>query len=156
MEPVKKVRKKRKPMSPEQRAAAAERLAKAREKRMKENPPTYKNVCASVLAIPDDKPMSLKSVRKWIKTQKELMSTERKAMRQDVKGATARFHSHQKYIANLEKYLRDGDYVDDYYGEYQQSKIKWRCTIPAYDKEGNQKRTHGVFYEDLGFVWSDV
>ena len=40
MEPVKKVRKKRKPMSPEQRAAAAERLAKAREKRMKENPPT--------------------------------------------------------------------------------------------------------------------
>ena len=156
MEPVKKVRKKRKPMSPEQRAAAAERLAKAREKRMKENPPTYKNVCASVLAIPDDKPMSLKSVRKWIKTQKELMSAERKAMRQDVKGATARFHSHQKYIANLEKYLRDGDYVDDYYGEYQQSKIKWRCTIPAYDKEGNQKRTHGVFYEDLGFVWSDV
>lgn len=156
MEPVKKVRKKRKPMSPEQRAAAVERLAKAREKRMKENPPTYKNVCASVLAIPDDKPMSLKSVRKWIKTQKELMSTERKAMRQDVKGATARFHSHQKYIANLEKYLRDGDYVDDYYGEYQQSKIKWRCTIPAYDKEGNQKRTHGVFYEDLGFVWSDV
>ena len=156
MEPVKKVRKKRKPMSPEQRAAAAERLAKAREKRMKENPPTYKNVCASVLAIPDDKPMSLKSVRKWIKTQKELMSAERKAMRQDVKGATARFHSHQTYIANLEKYLRDGDYVDDYYGEYQQSKIKWRCALPAYDKEGNQKRTHGVFYEDLGFVWSDV
>lgn len=156
MEPVKKVRKKRKPMSPEQRAAAAERLAKAREKRMKENPPTYKNVHPSVLAIPEDQPMSLKNIRRWIKTQKDLMSAERKAMRQDVKGASARFHSHQKYISNLERFLRDGDWADDYYGEYQQNKIKWRCVAPAYDKEGNQKRTHGVFYEDLGFVWSDL
>ena len=156
MEQVKKIRKKRKPMSEEQRAAAAERLKLAREKRMKANPPTYKNVCASVLAIPEDQPMSLKSVRKWIKTQKDLMSAERKAMRQDVKGAIARFHSHQKYISNLEKYLRDGDYVDDYYGEYQQSKIKWRCAIPAYDNEGEIKRTHGVFYDDIGTVWSDL
>ena len=36
----KKIRKPRKPMSAEQKAAAVERLAKAREKRMLENPPT--------------------------------------------------------------------------------------------------------------------
>jgi hypothetical protein len=151
-----KVRKKRKPMSPEQRAAAAERLAKAREKRMKENPPTYKNIHPSVLAIPEDQPMSLKNIRKWIKTQKDLLSAERKQVRAGVKGSEARVASHQAYIRNLEKFLRDGDYIDDYYGEHQQTKIKWRCTIPAYDKEGNMKRTHGVYYSDIGTVWSDV
>jgi len=151
-----KVRKKRKPMSPEQRAAAAERLAKAREKRMKENPPTYKNIHPSVLAIPEDQPMSLKNIRKWIKTQKDLLSAERKQVRAGVKGSEARVASHQAYIRNLEKFLRDGDYIDDYYGEHQQTKIKWRCAIPAYDKEGNMKRTHGVYYSDIGTVWSDV
>ena len=151
-----KVRKKRKPMSPEQRAAAAERLAKAREKRMKENPPTYKNIHPSVLAIPEDQPMSLKNIRKWIKTQKDLLSAERKQVRAGVKGSEARVASHQAYIRNLEKFLRDGDYIDDYYGEHQQSKIKWRCVVPAYDKEGNMKRTHGVYYSDIGTVWSDI
>lgn len=151
-----KVRKKRKPMSPEQRAAAAERLAKAREKRMKENPPTYKNIHPSVLAIPEDQPMSLKNIRRWIKTQKDLLSAERKQVRAGVKGSEARVASHQAYIRNLEKFLRDGDYIDDYYGEHQQTKIKWRCVVPAYDKEGNMKRTHGVYYSDIGTVWSDI
>lgn len=151
-----KVRKKRKPMSPEQRAAAAERLAKAREKRMKENPPTYKNIHPSVLAIPEDQPMSLKNIRKWIKTQKDLLSAERKQVRAGVKGSETRVASHQAYIRNLERFLRDGDYIDDYYGEHQQTKIKWRCVVPAYDKEGNMKRTHGVYYSDIGTVWSDV
>ena len=77
-EPVKKkVRKRRKPMSEEQRAAAAERLAIAREKRLRENPPKYKNVHPSVLAKPDDDTFSLKNVRQWIKTQKELLKKHR-------------------------------------------------------------------------------
>ena len=126
---------------------------------MKANPPTYKNIHPSVLAVPDDQPMSLKSVRQWIKTQKELMSAERKAMRADSNnktGALSRYLNHQAYIRNLERYLRDGDYADDYYGEYGTSKIKWRCAIPAYDNEGEIKRTHGVFYDDIGTVWSDL
>ena len=49
-----KVRKRRKPMSEEQRAAAAERLAIARRKKVAKNPPKYKNVHPSVLAKPDD------------------------------------------------------------------------------------------------------
>ena len=153
-----KIRKKRKPMSEEQRAAAGERLKLAREKRMAKNPPTYKNIHPDVLAIPEDQPMSLKSVRNWIKTQKDLMSAERKAMRADTNnktGAYSRFNNHQSYIRNLERYLRDGVYADDFYGEYGTSKIKWHCIVPAYDKDGEIKRTHGVFYDDIGTVWSD-
>jgi len=153
-----KIRKKRKPMSAEQREAAAERLKLAREKRMKNNPPTYKNIHESVLAIPDDQPMSLKSVRHWIKTQKDLMSSERKAMKMDPQnktGAYSRYHNCQAYIRNLERYLRDGTYIDGFYGEYGKSLMKWKCVVPSYDKEGNIKRTHGVYYEDLGMTWSD-
>ena len=50
-------------MSEEQRQAAIERLALAREKRLKENPPQYKNISPKVLAIPDDGFMSMKKVR---------------------------------------------------------------------------------------------
>lgn len=50
--PVKKVRKKRKPMSEEQKAAAVERLAKARAARLeKQGGP--KNVHPDVLALDD-------------------------------------------------------------------------------------------------------
>ena len=44
MNTVKKIKRRRKPMSVEQRIAATERLAKAREKRLRENPPQYKNI----------------------------------------------------------------------------------------------------------------
>ena len=72
-EPVKKVRKRRKPMTEEQRVAAAERLAIAREERFKKTPPKYKNIHPSVLAKPEDHTFSLKNVRQWIKTQKGLL-----------------------------------------------------------------------------------
>ena len=45
------IKKKRKPMTPEQKAAAAERLAKAREAK---GPIQYKNVSPDVIALPDD------------------------------------------------------------------------------------------------------
>ena len=57
-----KTRKRRKPMTPEQKAAAAERLAKAREKRAKENPPKYSSIHPSVVAKPDDDPMYLNNL----------------------------------------------------------------------------------------------
>ena len=53
-------------MSEEQRQAAIERLALAREKRLKENPPQYKNISPKVVATPDDGFMSMKKVRQWM------------------------------------------------------------------------------------------
>ena len=68
-----KIRKKRKPMTEEQRQAAAKRLEKAREKRAEKNPnygqsgihPTLQN-------LPDEHHAHPKKVKQWIKTQKEL------------------------------------------------------------------------------------
>ena len=127
-EPVKKkVRKRRKPMSDEQRAAAAERLAVAREKRFAKNPPKYKNVHPSVLAKPDDDTFSLKNVRQWIKTQKELVKKHKSdaRMKQPVKGAIAKAASAEGYIRHCEAYLANGDWIDDFYGEFQESRVVW-------------------------------
>ena len=127
-EPVKKVRKRRKPMSEEQRAAAAERLAIAREKRLRENPPKYKNVHPSVLAKPDDHTFSLKNVRQWIKTQKELVKKHKSdaRMKQPVKGAIAKAASAEGYIRHCEAYLANGDWIYDFYGEFQESRVVWQ------------------------------
>ena len=38
-------------------------------------------------------------------------------------------------------------------GEDQQTRVVFRCTTLAYDKDGNVKRSRGVYYDDLGFVW---
>ena len=62
----------RRKMTEEQKKAASERLAKAREKRLKENPPKYSNIHPSVLKLPDEHPFSRVNVTKYIKTHKRV------------------------------------------------------------------------------------
>jgi len=114
------VKRKRKPMSEEQRKAAAERLAIARAKRLAENPPDYKNIHPSVLARSEDDPLCFKNVKQWIKTQKELLSVAKREERSKVSGATAKVASIQGYIRHMEYYLRNGDWINMFYGEYEQ------------------------------------
>ena len=158
-EAPKKKRKRRKPMTEEQRQAASERLAKAREARAAKNPDYGKSAIAENLrGLPDDHPMSPANVKKWIKTQKGLASSERAGVRQKVKGAEARLANHEGYIRNCQTYLRTGDWVDDFYGEHQQGKIRKRCIALAYywygPRKGQPKRDVGTFYPDMGCVYT--
>ena len=151
-----KVRKKRKPMSEEQRAAAAKRLEKAREKRAEKNPDYGQSgIHPTLRDLPDDHFAHPKKVKQWIKTQKELASAERAGVKQGIKGAIARLANHEGYIRNCKKYLRDGDWVDDFYGEHQEKRVKWRCVALAYDKDGNVKRDVGTWYPDIGMVYTE-
>ena len=151
VEPKKKVRKRRKPMTEEQRRAASARLEKAREARAAKNPdygqsgihPTLRNLA-------DDHPAHPKKVRQWIKTQKELAASERKSVKQGVKGAYSKQCIHEAYVRNLVKYLRDGDYVDMFYGEYMEHQVKRKCVAMAYESDGTPKRDVGVWYSDIG------
>ena len=146
-----KKRKPRKPMSDEQRAAASERLVKAREKRKEKNPDYGQSGVASDLKdLPEDHPLHPKKIKEWIKTQKDLVSSARSAVRQKIKGAEAQLANHEGYIKNMQRYLRDGDWVDDFYGEHQQNKIRHRCIALAYYDDGTPKRNIGVYYPDLG------
>lgn len=145
---IPKPRKKRKPMTPEQKEAAAENLRLAREKRANANPPTYKNVDAGVLALPDNDPFSRVNVMTWIKAQKEELTIARGDLRKKVDGSESRVRNHQVYIRNLEAYLKNGDYIDMMMGAAGKQLVKLRSAVLAYDKDGNVKRSFGVFYPD--------
>ena len=154
-----KVRKPRKPMTDKQRAAAAERLAKAREARAKKNPNYGKSgLHESLHDLPDEHELSPTKVKQWIKIQQDYAKSERAAVRQNVKGAVSRLASHEGYIRNMQKYLRDGDWVDMFYGEQMQRKIRNRCVALSYywfgPKKGEPKRDVGTFYPDMGCVYT--
>lgn len=159
VEVKKKPRKRRKPMSEEQKTKAAERLAAAREKRQKANPPTYANVHKSVNDMPDDYPLSRKNVMDWIKTNKEEMKEIKAAIRRKEKGAEAKLSSVSGYVRNMEKYLRDGDWPDMFYGKNQDKKVRNRCVALAYHwygpNKGMPKRDVGTFYPDISCVWEE-
>ena len=123
-----KIKRRRKPMTPEQKAAAVERLAKAREAK---GPAQHQNIHPEVLAKPDDHFLSLKNVRSWIKSNKEQMSSLRGEVRRDVKGAKSRFHSVEGYIRHMQHYLKHGDWIDNAYGEHQEKSVKWVTIKPS-------------------------
>ena len=151
VEPKKKIRKRRKPMTEEQKQAAAARLEKARAARAAKNPDYGQSgIHASLRDLPDDHPAHPKKVKLWIKTQKELAASERRAVKQGVKGAYSRQCTHEAYVRNLVKYLRDGDYVDMFYGEYMEHNTKRKCVAMAYESDGTPKRDIGVWYPDIG------
>ena len=120
-------KKKRKPMTEEQKVAACERLAKARAAK-----PVAKNssINPTVLAIPDEDMLSAKNVQSWIKNQKEQLTEYRASVRRDIKGALAQVSNCEGYIRNLQYYLRHGDYCDDRYGAFQEKRISWQTITP--------------------------
>ena len=148
-----KPKRKRKPMTEEQRKAAGERLAKARAARQAANPTQPKNVCEKVLGLDDEHALSYVKVKAWIKTNQEALKSARSDLRHSVKGAEARVRSLEIYIRHMNAYLRDGEWIDSYYGENADKRMNWVCRAMAYDKDGEPKRTQGVFYLDLGYTW---
>ena len=152
-----KKRKPRKPMSDEQKAAAAVRLEKARATRAEKNPDFGKSgIHESLHDLPDVHPTHPNKVKQWIKTQKGLASSERAAVRQGVKGSIARLASHEGYIRNMLRYLKHGDWVDCFWGEHMQNKTKWKCVAMAYDEDGTPKRNVGTRYPDIGVYTQEM
>ena len=138
-------------MTEEQKQEAGDRLAKARALK---NPPQYKNIHPNVLALDDSDQLSMKSVKGWIKTQRELMKTERYNHRKGDNKALAKMNSIQGYIRQLQYYLENGDYVALRSGAEEQHKVTQVCTAMAYDADGFVKRNIGVVYPDIGGVWT--
>lgn len=150
----KKIRRARKPMSPEQKEAAVARLAKAREERAKNNPPEYKSVHPSVLELDDEKTLCMKNVKQWIKTQRELLAAAKQEEKRNVPKARAKVYSIQGYIRNMESYLRTGDWSNMFYGEYEDQLMKNVCVENGYEDDGTPKRSVNTYYADIGAEWT--
>ena len=124
----KKFRKPRKPMTEEQRAAASERLAKARAVRAAKNPEYgLSGIHTSLRELDEEHQLHPDKVKQWIKTQKSYATSERASVRQNVKGASSKLAMHEGYVRNMQYYLKNGDWIDMFYGEYMQNKIKSSC-----------------------------
>lgn len=128
IKPLPKVRKKRKPMTEEQRAAAIERLAKARAAR---GITGTKNVHPDVLALPEDHPLAYAKVKGWLKYNTDYLKSIKR--QKDSKDSKERLEYQvvENYVKNLKVYIRDNVWLDHRYGEKMENKMEWVVTSPA-------------------------
>ena len=147
----KKPRKKRKPMTEEQRAAAVERLAKARAARA---PAKQSNVHPRVQELPDDHPLSLINTKAIIKEWKEKRSSIRG--QKDSKDSKQRmeYQITENYVKNLNVWIKDGVWLDHKYGDKRQHTMSYICLAPSFKADGTVDRVHGTYYSDIGEVWT--
>ena len=147
----------RKQLSEKRKQELRDQLTKARKKK---TPAEYKNIYPTVLTKPDDDPLSVKSIKKWIKHNKEKASAYLTNSRR--RGASPkqsiidkiRSENVKAYIRFMEHYLRTGDWVSNYMGADEEMKTQWKCVAMAYHADGTPKRTKGVYYPDINAVWA--
>lgn len=149
MSEVKK-RRRRKPMTPEQKAAAAERLKKARAAKA---PAKNTSLHESIRNLDEDHHLHPDKVKEWIKEWKNRLSSIRHQRNSKTAKEVAEYYSVQGYIQNMQNYLSSGCWNDMYYGINRNHKIYARCVAPAYDKNGNQKFSLGTYYPEYAGVY---
>ena len=143
---------KRKRMSEEQRLAAAERLAKAREARGHDG---SKSVHENLRNMDEDSPIHWKKVKVWIKEIGEELRSMRHKRDSKSRKERTEFVDLEVYHSNLKKYLQSGIYHDIRYGRHREGKMKTVVTTMAYHSDGWPKRTVGHYYSDVsGGLWT--
>ena len=113
----------RKSLTTEQREVAAQNLVKARAAK-----PASKNLSIheEVRNLPDEHPISLKKVREWLKLSKEERSSLGAQLRKKYnKNMNNRFNILDVYVRNMEAYLKNGIWLDLFYGLKQEHKIRY-------------------------------
>ena len=162
---TKKVKAERKPMkikrtrkiSEEQREVLRKRMLEMRKKR---KPAKYKNISKVVLALPDDDTYSFQNVKEWITYNKAVISGLGSQIRgrgvgeKEKRLAEIDMASRKAYIRYCEHYLRTGDWIGLFSGQDEEHKVVPRCSAMAYYADGTPKRSVGVFYPDIGAVWT--
>jgi len=113
----------RKALTTEQREVATQNLVKARAAK-----PVSKNLSIheDVRNLPNNHPISLKKVREWIKINKEERSDLAAHLRKKYnKKMNNRYNILDVYVRNMETYLKNGVWLDLFYGLKQEYKIKY-------------------------------
>ncbi len=133
----KKLYRKKRVLTEEQKEANRQRLAKAREiRRAKRGDVAPKGVHPDVLAKPDEDPMSLKTVREWIKYNKSQLPELKRQVRLNQKGSIAKLASVEGYIRHMESYIRYGVWIDMFYGPDQNKRVREVVLVPAGPVDG--------------------
>ena len=147
----KKVKRRRKPMSEEQKKAAVERLAKAREARGADG---SKSVHHSIRDLDEDHFLHWKKVKEWLKSSQDELKGMKSYKDSKVSKERAQYIDLEVYISNMKKYLTGGVWCDSRYGERREGHIQKVCLTMAYNDDGTPKRTYGTWYPDIAQVWT--
>lgn len=147
-----KPKRSRKPMSEEQKKAAAERLAKAREARGHTG---AKSVHASIRDLPEDHPIHWSKVKQWIKDCETSLKQIKSFKDSSVASERSAYQDLDSYIKGMKTYLTTGHWSDFRFGENRENRVQHSCVAMAYDIDGEPKRTVGVFYPDIMKVWDE-
>ena len=126
------MKKKRKPMTEEQRAAAVERLAKARAAR---GITGTKNVHPDVLALPEDHVLSYKNVKEWLDYNKDFLKSIKTQKDSKDRDERREFQVVENYIKNLRIYIKDNVWCDHRYGKKMENKMEWVTVVPAGEEQ---------------------
>jgi len=148
---IKKPRKRRKPMTDEQKAAAVERLKVARAAR---GPSKNSSIHEDIRDLPDDHPLNPTKVKEWIKEhKKELVAIKSMKTSSDWQDRF-KYQNKEIYLHNMESYLRTGVWLDAKWGESAEFKMNTICYAMAYDEDGMAKRNVGTWYPDMRMVYT--
>jgi hypothetical protein len=123
-----KIRKKRKPMTEEQRAAAIERLAKARAAR---GITGTKNVHPDVLKLPEDHPLSYAKVKEWLKYNQDLLKSIKHQKVSKESKERMQYQVVENYVKNLKVYIKDNVWLDHRYGKLMENTMDYVVVAPA-------------------------
>lgn len=148
----KKVKRKRQ-MSDEQKAAATERLKKARESR---GPSLNLSLPENIRNLEPDHYLHPNKVKAWLKVWKEKQVGMKYWKDSKDRSQREEYQIAETYIKNMQNYLNTGIWSDFRYGENREHKIVWRVVAPAYYENGEMKRTKGYFYNDIGFYGEEI
>ena len=121
----------RKALTTEQREVATQNLVKARAAK-----PASKNLSIheEVRNLPDEHPISLKKVWEWIKLNKEERSSLGAQLRKKYnKNMNNRFNILDVYVRNMEVYLKNGTWLDLFYGLKQEHEIRYVSIQSEFD-----------------------
>lgn len=146
-----KVKRKRKPMTPEQKAAAVERLARAREARGHDG---TASIHESIRDLPDDHFLHWKKVKEWIKGCQDWLKSSKHLKTSTDWKERSEYNSMETYVHNMKSYLNNGVWLDYRYGERAEGRVQYRCLAMAYHPNGEPNRQYGTFYPDINQVWS--
>jgi hypothetical protein len=147
----KKVKRRRKPMSEEQKKAAVERLAKAREARGADG---SKSVHHSIRDLPEDHFLHWKKVKEWLKSNQDELKGMKSYKDSKVAKERAQYQDLETYISNMKKYLSGGVWSDFRYGERREGRVQKVCHAMAFYDDGTPKRSYGTWYPDIAQVWT--
>ena len=153
LEPRKKVRKRR-TMTPEQKAAAAERLAKARAARAAKNPDKKTSRPEIFSRYTPDHPLSYEKTKENLAYQQELLKSYKLLRDSSNWQDRCKYTELETHILHLKSYLTSGVYSSLFYGKEAQNKTKYHCVKMAYYSDGTPKRTQGVYYNDIDKIWT--